>query len=109
MVLGAPNELLRLIIIHYMVKYSFGIKTALLYTLWSQRSPLKADLGRSGYKHLVLARNVFLKVVRAPNVPIRLIIINYMFKYTFGMRKMSLKSLWNQKSPAKGRFWQNYL
>ena len=42
MLLGAPNEFLRLIITHYMFKYSFRIKTTLLDALGSRRGPLKA-------------------------------------------------------------------
>ena len=37
--LGAPNEFLRVIIIHYTFKYSFMIKITLLGILRSQRSP----------------------------------------------------------------------
>ena len=40
--LGAPNEFLRLIIIHYTFKCSFRIKTTFLESLRSQKSPLKA-------------------------------------------------------------------
>ena len=39
--LGAPNEFLRLIKVHYTFKYSFRIKTMLLHILRNQRSPLK--------------------------------------------------------------------
>ena len=44
------------------------------------------DLGKTGYKHLVFARSDFIKVVGAPNESLRLIIIYYMFKYTFGIK-----------------------
>ena len=47
--IGAPNESLRLIIIYYMSKYSFGIKTTLLESLRCKKSPLKA---RSNHKLL---------------------------------------------------------
>ena len=39
---GPPNESIRLILIYYAVKYSFGIKTALVQSLRSQESRLKA-------------------------------------------------------------------
>ena len=39
---AAPNESLRLIIIYYILKYSSRIKTSLLESLLSQKSPLKA-------------------------------------------------------------------
>ena len=39
---GALNETLRLIIIQYMFKYSFRIKTTLIESLRSQKRPLKA-------------------------------------------------------------------
>ena len=41
----------------------------------------KLDFGKTGYKHLVLARSEFLEIVGAPNESLRLIILNYMFKY----------------------------
>ena len=41
---GAPNESLILIIIYYMFKYSLRIKTALLESIRSQKSILKAIL-----------------------------------------------------------------
>ena len=40
--IGAQNESLRRIIIQYMFKYSCRIKTTLLESLQSQKSPLKA-------------------------------------------------------------------
>ena len=73
------------------------------------KSPFKRfDLGKTGYKHLVLARCDFLKLVGAPNESLRLIITNYMFKYTFGI-KTTLESLRNQKSALEARFRQKYL
>ena len=42
MVFEAPNESLRLIIIYYMFKYKFGIKTTLLQSHPVHESPLKA-------------------------------------------------------------------
>ena len=40
----APTESLSLIIIYYTFEYTFGIKTTLLESLWSQKSSLKARL-----------------------------------------------------------------
>ena len=40
----APTESLSFIIIYYTFKYTFGIKTTLLESLWSQKSPLKARI-----------------------------------------------------------------
>ena len=54
------------------------------------------DLGKTGYKHLVLARSEFLMVVGASNEFLRIIKINYMFKYTIGIKKTLLESLQNQ-------------
>ena len=39
---GPPNESIILILIYYVVKYSFGIKTTLVESLRSQESRLKA-------------------------------------------------------------------
>ena len=39
---GPPNEYIRLIIIYYVVKYSFGIKKTLVESLRSQERRLKA-------------------------------------------------------------------
>ena len=47
-------------------------------------------------------RSEFLKLVGTLNESLRLIIINYMFKYAFGIKITLLESLWNQKSPLKG-------
>ena len=38
------TEFLSLIIIYYTFEYTFGIKTTLLESLWSQKSPFKARL-----------------------------------------------------------------
>ena len=40
--LGDPNESLRVIIIYYMFKCAFGVKTTSLVSLWSENSQLKA-------------------------------------------------------------------
>ena len=76
MFVGAPNESLRLII-YYMFKYSFRIKTSLLESLRNQKTSLKAHLGKTSNKDLVFARGEFLSVVGAQNESLRLIIIYY--------------------------------
>ena len=67
------------------------------------------DFGKTGYKHLVLVRSEFLELAGAPNESLRLIIIYYMFKHTFGIKKTLLESLQNQKSHLKAQFRQKYL
>ena len=81
----------------------------LLGTLRGQLSPLRLDLGKTGYKHLVLARSEFSKLVGARNESLRIRIINYMFEYKFGIKTTLLESLRNKKSHLKARFRQNYL
>ena len=49
--------------------------------------------GKTSYKDLVFARNKFLKLVRAPNVILILIIIYYMFNYSVGIKTTWLESL----------------
>ena len=44
------------------------------------------DLGKTSYKDLVFARSVLIRLVRAPNESLRLIIIYYMFKYSFRIK-----------------------
>ena len=90
-----------------MLKYLFRIKTTLLDTFRGQRSPLRLNLGKTSYKQLVLVRIEFLKLIRAPTESLRLIILNYMFKYTFGIKTTSLESLRKQKGPLKARFRHN--
>ena len=82
-----------------MFKYAFGIKITLLESLWNQKSPLKG---------IVFYRTDFLRVVGAPNVTLRLIIISYMFEYTFGIKTTLLESLRNEKNPLKARFRHNF-
>ena len=52
----------------------------------------------------VFARIEFIKVVGAPNESLRFVIVNYMFKYTFGIKTTYLDSLRNEKSPSKAQF-----
>ena len=60
------------------------------------------DLGKTSFKHFVFARSEFLMLVGAPNESLRLVIINYTLKYTFGMKTTFLESLRNQKKHFKG-------
>ena len=55
------------------------------------------------YKHLIIARSEFLKLVGAPNESLRLIIIYYIFKYTFVMKKKTVSRVTSEpKKPFKG-------
>ena len=92
---GTPNEFLRLIIKHYIFKHSFRIKTTSVVSLRSKKSFLRAQFRDNLYKDLGLARSDFFKVYGAPNESLRLIILNYMFKFTFGIKTNSLESLRN--------------
>ena len=74
---GAPNESLRLIIIYYLFKYSFGNTTTLLGSLRSQNTHFRARFRQTGFKDLVFVRAEFLSVVGAQNESLRLIIIYY--------------------------------
>ena len=60
---GPPNESLRLIIIYYVFKYSFRIKTSLLESLRRQKTRLKARFRETSYKDLVFTRGEVLSVV----------------------------------------------
>ena len=42
-------------------------------------------IGKRSYKDLVIARNEFFKLVGAPNESLILIIIYFIFKYSFGI------------------------
>ena len=59
------------------------------------------DLGKTSYKHLVFARSDFIKVVGAPNESLRLIIIQYILKYSFRITKTLLVTS-EPKKPFKG-------
>ena len=61
-------------------------------------------MGTTCQKDLVLARSDFLKLVGAQNEPLRLIIIQYMFKYSCRIKTTFPESLRSQKSPLKDRF-----
>ena len=64
------------------------------------------DFGKTTYIDFV-ARIEFLKYIGAPNESLRVIIIYYKFKYTFGIKTTLPESHRTQKSPLKARFWQN--
>ena len=67
------------------------------------------DFDKTSYKDLVFAEGEFLRLVGVPNEPLRLIIIYYMFEYTFGMNITLLESFRYQKTKLKPRFHQNEL
>ena len=56
---------------------------------------------------MVFVRNVFLRLVRAPNQSLIHIIIYYIFKYSIGIKTTLLVSLRSQKSILKAIFEQN--
>ena len=59
----------------------------LLESLQSQKNPFKGSiLAKNSYKVLVFVRGEFLRLVRAKNVSLIVIIIYYMLKYTFGIK-----------------------
>ena len=60
------------------------------------------NFGKTSYNAFVLARSEFLRHVGASTESVRLIIIYYIFKYTFGVKTTLLESLWRQKKPFKG-------
>ena len=55
------------------------------------------DLGKTTYKHLVFPWNDFLRLGGAQNESLRLILIYYMFEYTFGIKRTLLDSIRNPK------------
>ena len=65
------------------------------------------DFGKTSYTDFVLARNEFLRPVGAPTESQGIIMIYYMYGYTFGIKTTFLESLRSQKSLLKARFWQN--
>ena len=56
------------------------------------------------YKPFVIARSEFLKLFRAPNESLRLIIIYYTFKYTIVINKKNFARVTSEqkKKPFKG-------
>ena len=53
------------------------------------------DFGKTSYEDLVFVRSDFIRLVGAPNESLRLIIIYYMFKYSFRIKTSFLESLWS--------------
>ena len=79
---GDQNESLRIILMYYMLKYSFRIKTSFARVTSEPKKPVKKlDLGKTSYKDLVFARGEFLSVVGAQNESPRIILMYYMLKY----------------------------
>ena len=101
---ASANEFLRIIILYYMFKYTFGITTPLLESLFSEKSFYGLNFGKTSYNNFVLTRIGLLTLLGAPNEFLRLIIINHMFKYTFGIKTTLLESLRSEKSTIKARF-----
>ena len=64
------------------------------------------DLGKTSYKYLVFARGESLSVVGAHNESQRIILMNYMFKYGFGITTTLLESLRTQNTHFRARFRQ---
>ena len=79
----------------------------MLESLRNQKTRLNAGFNKTSYKDLVFARVEFLRIFGAPNVSLTLIIIYYMFKYTFRIKTTLLGSIQNQKTDLKSRFQQN--
>ena len=61
---------------------------------------------KTSYKDLVFAQNEFLRIVRAPNESLTLILIYYMFKYSAGIETTLLVQLRSQKKYLKAMFRQ---
>ena len=57
-------------------------------------------MSKTDYKHLVIARSEFLKLFRAPNESLRLIIIYYTFKDTIVIKKNFARVTSEQKKKA---------
>ena len=66
------------------------------------------DFGKTTYKDLVFARGAFLRFIGAPNESLRLIIIYYLFKYSFRVKISLVESLGTKKKTRlKARLRQN--
>ena len=63
------------------------------------------DFGKTRYKDLVFARGEFLRFFGVPNVSLRLIVILYMFKYSFGEKNNFASVTSEPKRPVKGSIW----
>ena len=73
----------------------------------AEKAPERLDFGKTTYNDFVLARSEFLWNIGSPNESLRLFILFYMLKYTFGIKTTLLESLRNQKNPLKARFRHN--
>ena len=107
MLVGAKNESLGIILIYYMFKYWVWNKTTLLDSLQSPKKTNLKSWFKESYKDLVFARGEFLRLYGAQNECLRLIIIEYILKYIFGIKITLLESLRSQKTLLKARFMQN--
>ena len=65
------------------------------------------DFDKTSYTDFVFGRNEFLRLVGAPNESLILIILYYIFEYTFVIKTTLLESLRRQKSPLKAQLRQN--
>ena len=92
-----------------MFEYTFGIKTTLLDSLRNQKKDFKGSISAKLLNNFVLMRIESLRHIGAPNESPRLIIIDYMFKYTFGIKTTLLKSLRNQKNTIKGSIYEQFV
>ena len=79
----------------------------MLESLWSQKSGLKARFRQNYLQGLSFVRRELLRLVGAQNESLILIIIYYIFKYTFGTKTTLLDSLRSQKSPLTAQSRQN--
>ena len=101
---GAPNESIRLILIYYMFKYSFGIRTVLPESVRIKQSPLKVGFEKTSYNDFVSDQSDLLRLFRALNESLRLIKLYNMFKYSYGIKNILLELLRSQKSPLNALF-----
>ena len=81
-----------------------GSQQLLLESLWNQNTHFRARFRQTSYKDLVFARGEFLSVIGAQNESLRIILMSYMFKYTFGITTTLLESLRNQNTHFRSRF-----
>ena len=102
--IGAPNEPLRLIVIYYIFNYTFEIKTTLLESLRNQKSTLEARFRHNLTKGRSFCASDFLRLVGAQNQSLRVVIIQYMFKYSCRIKTTLLVSRRSQKTHLKARF-----
>ena len=107
-VVGAQNESLGLIIIYYINIHIQDLNNFARFTS-KPKTHLKARFRKTSYKDLDFARSELIRLVGAPNESLRLIIIYYMFKYSFRIKTSLLESIRIQKTRLKARFRQNWL